>query len=63
VRARKKGGKLFESREKRDEFLTLPRLCILLGQPQAKLLVTFESSQRLASYSPLERIKSASCQP
>jgi hypothetical protein len=41
VRARKKGGKLFESREKRDEFLTTPRLCISRGEPQAKLLGAF----------------------
>jgi hypothetical protein len=41
VRARKKGGKLFESREKRDEFLMTPRLCISRGEPQAKLLGGF----------------------
>jgi len=41
VRARKKGGKLFESREKRDEFLTFPRACASRGEPKAKLLGAF----------------------
>jgi hypothetical protein len=41
VRAREKGGKLSESREKRDEFLTAPRPGALLGEPQAKLLGGF----------------------
>jgi hypothetical protein len=41
VRARKKGGKLSESREKRDEFLATPRSCISRGEPKAKLLGGF----------------------
>ncbi len=44
VRARRKGGKLSESREKRDEFLTPPRADVLRGDPKAKLLGAFESS-------------------
>jgi len=38
LRARNKGGKLSNSREKRDEFLTPPRSCSSRGEPQAKLL-------------------------
>jgi hypothetical protein len=34
---RKKGGKLSESREKRDEFLTAPRSCASREEPKAKL--------------------------
>jgi len=41
VRARNKVGKLSESREKRDEFLTAPRLCASRGEPKAKLLGGF----------------------
>jgi hypothetical protein len=41
VRARRKVGKLSESREKRDEFLTAPRACASLGEPKAKLLGGF----------------------
>ena len=41
MRARKKGGKLFESREKRDKFLTSPRACASQGEPKAKLLGGF----------------------
>jgi hypothetical protein len=41
VRARKKDGKLSESRKKRDEFLTAPRPCASRGQPKAKLLGGF----------------------
>jgi hypothetical protein len=37
IRLRKKGGKLSESREKRDEFLTAPRSCASRGEPKAKL--------------------------
>ena len=40
MRARNKGGKLSESREKRDEFLTAPRSCSSRGEPKAKLLGT-----------------------
>jgi len=43
VRIRIKGGKLSKSREKRDEFLTPPCSCVSRGEPQAKLLGTFES--------------------
>jgi len=41
LRARKKGGKLFEPREKGGEFLTIPRSCISRGEPKAKLLGGF----------------------
>ena len=41
MRARKKGGKLSKSREKRDEFLTTPCSCSSRGEPQAKLLGAF----------------------
>jgi len=41
VRARNKGGKLSEFREKRDEFLTPPRPCASRGEPKAKLLGGF----------------------
>ena len=41
MRIRIKGGKLFKSREKRDEFLTPPCSCVSQGEPQAKLLGTF----------------------
>jgi hypothetical protein len=41
LRARIKGGKLSESREKRDEFLTTPRSCSSQGEPKAKLLGAF----------------------
>ena len=41
VRVRKKGGKLSESREKRDEFLTTPRSYSSRGEPKAKLLGAF----------------------
>jgi hypothetical protein len=41
MRTRRKGDKLSESREKRDEFLTTPRLCASRGEPQAKLLGAF----------------------
>ena len=41
LRARNKGGKLSESREKRDEFLTTPRSCSSRGEPKAKLLDAF----------------------
>ncbi len=41
VRTRRKGDKLSESRDKRDEFLTTLRLSASRGEPQAKLLGAF----------------------
>ena len=41
MRAQKKGGKLSEFREKRNEFLTPPLTDVLRGEPKAKLLGDF----------------------
>jgi hypothetical protein len=55
VRAREKGGKLSESCEKRDEFLTTQRLCISRGEPKAKLLGGFSLVRLFVSHKEMNK--------